>query len=227
MTRVRFRLFSQSRINNVPVTLRKRDPERINHSSKACAVCGEPRKRGAGTYCSIECYRTVQRGGSVEGRFWAKVQKGDGCWLWQGSRLPEGYGQFAWAARYGRTRPVKAHRVAWELTHGPIPDGLCACHHCDNPPCCNPAHLFLGTHTDNMRDASAKGRLSVTRPTAQKVTNEQVLEMKALRAAGWKLVPLAERFGVTKTLVSLIVRGLRRQDISDLVKVPKKAGAAA
>lgn len=87
--------------------------------------------------------------------FWAKVQKTDTCWLWTAAigRLT-GYGQFCVFRR-----PIKAHRFAWVLTRGPIPDGLFVCHHCDVRHCVNPAHLWLGTNLENMRDAQAKGRL--------------------------------------------------------------------
>jgi hypothetical protein len=86
--------------------------------------------------------------------FWAKVDVSDSasCWPWTGHRDARGYGRTT-------KRSTTAHRVAWEVTHGEIPAGLFVCHRCDNPPCCNPAHLFLGTAGDNARDMAAKGRV--------------------------------------------------------------------
>lgn len=96
------------------------------------------------------------------GNFWSLVEKGDGCWLWQGRKGPFGYGHFTVAKL--RTGPVHAHRVAYVLAHGAIPARRCVLHTCDNPPCVNPAHLRLGTHRDNMRDASAKKRTRYQKP---------------------------------------------------------------
>lgn len=84
-------------------------------------------------------------------RFWTYAKQGPGCWEWTGARAAHGYGQ-VWDGQ----RQTGAHRMAWRLTFGKIPKGLVVCHRCDNPPCCNPSHLFLGTPSDNARDAFQK-----------------------------------------------------------------------
>lgn len=95
----------------------------------------------------------ANRQSSVE-RFWSRVDRqGPGeCWPWLASRFKDGYGQFRLGSH------SRAHRISWTLTFGDIPPGLCVLHRCDNPACCNPAHLFLGTNLDNVADMIAKGR---------------------------------------------------------------------
>ena len=98
---------------------------------------------------------------TLEDAFRALVDDHDaeGCWPWLGTREPRGYGRLTYRGQFHR-----AHRLAWELAEGPIPAGLCVCHRCDNPPCVNPAHLFLGTVADNNEDRRRKGRDAKTHP---------------------------------------------------------------
>jgi hypothetical protein len=100
---------------------------------------------------------------TLEERFWSKVDVcgPDECWEWTAYRLPAGYGTFG--------RPTTTtHRIAWQLTNGPIPEGMFVCHKCDNPPCVNPAHLFVGTQQDNLRDMWSKGRAEATRQAGKR-----------------------------------------------------------
>jgi hypothetical protein len=96
-------------------------------------------------------------------RFWARVRRGDGCWEWQGTRLPTGYG-FAGTSYDRLVGERYAHRIAYVMEHGTIPRGMCICHKCDNPACVRPDHLFLGTYQDNTRDAMRKGRFLGWKP---------------------------------------------------------------
>lgn len=143
---------------------------------------------------------------TVEERFAAKVDRSGDCWLWTGARrLPERrYGLFHWNG------PKAAHRVAWQLAHGPIPDGMLVCHSCDNPPCVNPAHLFLGTNADNAADRVAKGRSARTSGEAHPQARLTALQVDAIRAshrAGSSLRALARQHAISPTHVQRLVRG--------------------
>lgn len=139
-------------------------------------------------------------------RFWSKVEVRDpsDCWEWRGSRHAKGYGQF---------NGLRAHRFSYEVARGPIPSGMMVCHACDNPPCVNPAHLWLGTAADNQRDAFSKGRK--VSPSAGRVgelapdarlTNAQATEIRARSAAGETQRALAREFGISEAAVYQIVR---------------------
>jgi len=157
----------------------------------------------------------------LAGAFWARVDRGttpDGCWLWRGNRDMKGYGRL-----YVDCRAIRAHRIAWTLTNGPIPDGLCVCHRCDNPPCVRPDHLFLGTSADNTRDASAKGRMAtgerncMSRPEIvvkirgsnnhnARLTEDQVRLIRSrIGRVGQR--QLAREFGVSKGTIWWIASG--------------------
>jgi hypothetical protein len=125
---------------------------------------------------------------SLEERFWAKVRKSEGCWEWVGSKIPKGYGNIG--ISYRPPKSALAHRVSWEIHFGPIPGGMFVCHHCDNPGCVRPDHLFLGTNLDNIRDSESKGRFHAgdfnRRKTHCKHGHGFTLENTWLDSDGWR-----------------------------------------
>lgn len=152
-------------------------------------------------------------------RFWKYVQKTEGCWLWTASKRVHGYGQFG--KSHGDI--VLAHRFSWELHRGPIPSGLFVLHACDNRPCVNPDHLWLGTAADNAADMARKGRSTKgdRNPSRlyperrargehhgrSKLTTEQVQEIRRVYAAtDVSQAALARRFSVCQQTVHLIIR---------------------
>lgn len=158
-------------------------------------------------------------------RFWAKVDKTGGasaCWPWTGKPIVgTGYGR----VRVGEGRSARAHRVAYMLACGPIPDGLDVLHRCDNRTCCNPEHLFTGTNGDNNRDRASKGR-SATGKRSGRHTHPERYEntrgeqhhlavlndtaVQEIRAAGPDANQslLARRYGVSRTTIRNVLRGV-------------------
>lgn len=164
-------------------------------------------------------------------RFWTKVDKNGDCWVWTGCTDKDGYGE----ARI-KGLGARAHRIAYALTHGPIPTGLCVCHTCDNPRCVRPDHLWLGTVSDNNRDRQQKGRTTGakgrangmnTRPDKHwsqlypemasqfrgensvraKLTSAQAEEIRTRKAIGISVVQLTREYGVCETTIYNILKG--------------------
>lgn len=136
--------------------------------------------------------------------FWARVRRAGAneCWLWLGSRI-HGYGNL----KYQGNAWV-AHRLAWTISNGQIPSDLCVLHRCDNPPCCNPKHLFLGTRLDNNRDRMLKGRggdLKGTKQGNAKLTDEAVRFIRKNKKLSGP--ELARRFGVQRAAINKVRRG--------------------
>jgi predicted XRE-type DNA-binding protein len=141
-------------------------------------------------------------------RFWNKVNitSDDECWNWTASTKTNGYGQFKCNNQTYRT-----HRFAWMITQGYIPEGLLICHRCDNRLCCNPNHLFVGTHTDNMQDRAIKNRRSKLRRTHSiKLTDDQIRE---IRKSKLKQKDIAKRFDISQGQVSKILNRKRWTDM--------------
>lgn len=133
---------------------------------------------------------------------WARVDRrgDDDCWPWMGNRTSAGYGHISINGR-GRL----AHRLVYESATGSAPGELFVCHHCDNKWCCNPAHLFLGTNTDNQRDASRKGLLAHgSRHPRAKLTEDDVRAIRQRRAAGESQYALARAFGIGRPQIAAI-----------------------
>ena len=160
-----------------------------------CSIDGCEKKVAARGWCDKHYYRFRKHGdplkvkvirtdGTLEERFRAKLKEiSSGCIEWRGGKTKTGYGVIG-APKTGKN--MMTHRVAWEFENGPIPDGMCVLHKCDNPSCCNPDHLFLGTLKENSGDMVRKQRFPVPR-NGTRVPDEMVLEAISLRKSGMKL----------------------------------------
>ena len=138
---------------------------------------------------------------TLEERFWSKVDRKDPaeCWEWQAGKFSQGYGQFSVGAKN-----KLAHRVSYELAHGPIPEGLVVRHKCDNPCCVNPDHLELGTHENNMDDRASRGRGAKGEAQGGAKLTEDVV--RAIRLDGRLQVEIAASYGISQITVSRIKR---------------------
>lgn len=170
-----------------------------------CLVCNQPftvdeytfKARGA-KYCSREC-SNKRKGEDIALKFWSKVDRTGDCWTWSGYRDKDGYGVFTFGQKFRK----RAHVFAMILTVGEIPSGMFVCHRCDNPPCCNPAHLFIGTPKDNVADMYAKGRAVVGNRI---LTPEQVVEIRSKHKPFiYTQKMLAAEYGVSLSAIEKII----------------------
>jgi len=163
-------------------------------------------------FCSHEChYAFTRKPVNIKKRFWGHVDIGapNECWLWTAGTFWHGYGQFSYVREQGKTQIVYAHRFAYRITKGKIPKGLFVCHSCDNPPCCNPNHLFLGTHEDNMQDRDRKNRQARGESHSRaKITSEEVREIRRLYNEGQSQKRIARIYNISPRQVSGICCGV-------------------
>lgn len=179
-----------------------------------CAVCGgayysPPSHRAKRRACSRACRAKMQsewQRKDLAQRFWQKVDKSGDCWVWTGALLKTGYGSI----RIDK-KAMRAHRVAYELCVGPIPDGMLLRHSCDNPPCVNPSHLLPGNAKENVTDAIERGRhlLGEDHPGA-KLANASIANIRRDIASGMSGISIARAYGVSDSLISKIKHGKKR-----------------
>jgi len=143
-------------------------------------------------------------------RFWGNVvcRDPDECWEWQASRTRHGYGRI----KVGQGRATGAHRLSYLIHKGQIADGLLVCHSCDNPACCNPDHLFLGTYSDNSRDMVAKGRAKGQYGDARscvpaKIKETDVPQIRELAKSGMTKAAISRHFNVSREAIRDVVNG--------------------
>jgi hypothetical protein len=167
----------------------------------------------------------------TKARFWAKISKAgpDECWPWMAYRTHAGYGKFGIGkVIFGATR------IAYALTWGTDPGDEMVCHKCDNPPCCNPTHLFRGTHIENMADAVSKGRMHVGDASPRTLhpesyqhlrllNDEQVMDIRNRYALGETQIDLAKEYGIRQCTVSECIRGYIHKHLP-LVPSNRRAG---
>jgi len=224
-------------------TVVQRAPGRDRYLCR-CACGTEKKVRGSsltgGDTTSCGCFaREASRARRTDlaTRFWSRVNRRgpDECWPFLGKvNAGGGHGMFHECVRQpnGTYRQLLAHRVAYQLHHGADPGERCVCHRCDNPPCCNPAHLFLGTNKDNVHDARAKGRMCVGEANGHAtLTAAQVAEIRAALASAprssggarlaWGVLDeLAKRYGVSRHAISDIHNGRSWSPMTAAAKEP-------
>lgn len=151
---------------------------------------------------------------SIE-KFWVKVKRGadTDCWPWQGFKKPTGHGLTSY-----KSEPIHASRKAYILTHGPIRDGKCVNHRCDNAACCNPAHLYLGTRADNMIDRFGNTKPEYRKATgrARVLTDAQIETLFKMRRAGATLKVCADKFDVHLATIARYITIERKRKLEKI-----------
>jgi hypothetical protein len=176
----------------------------------ACQKCGAiyhvPPCRANSRYCSGDCYHAAKTTAlAVRFKQYVGAPTETGCLPWTGKRSKKGYG---WIKEDGRKRFVGAHRAAYILANGPIPDNAVIMHSCDNRWCVNPQHLIVGTQLDNIKDMVEKGRQARGRKLPQAVLTEaDVIEIRRRAAAGETQRSLADAYAVTASAIQCVVAG--------------------
>lgn len=202
-----------------------------------CTVLECDRAYYAKGWCEMHYQRVAKYGdpnagnthGTAEERFWRKVDvRGDDeCWEWTGNRTRGGYGRLQSG---GKGSPsVMAHRLSYELSAGPIPDGMFVCHRCDTPACVNPAHLFVGTPAENTADMIAKGRKRTVAPRGEGngkaiLTEAQVRDIKSRPRRYGFMAKLAREFGVSQKTIQGIFTGRTWGHVAWPQSAPSPAG---
>jgi len=151
-------------------------------------------------FYSVECHNKHMRESGPKNFWWnVDVRGKDDCWEWQGPRSARGYGKVR-SYKHGVMKHTLAPRMAWELTHGEIPDKMCVLHSCDNPPCTNPEHLHIGTVAENNRERTERGRNNSRRGSNHhnsKLSEEQVSEIiRQVRSGGVSYAVIGEQYNV-------------------------------